>query len=217
LGKTTEELVIASINSGRRDGKPLVEDCLTLDLAWLMRLGPIGDGQAGTGEVRWSVDGVAVGTLHFRLDLRTTGSARLLLRYIIADRNGQPSLVRQVIALTSAPQHLGGRRWWLRCPVTGERARILYLPPGGDRFGSRKAWGLAYRMERLSHFDRPFEAFFRAQRRVGGSQGLAMGLVRPKGMWRRTYHRYLARFETLDLACAKKIAALVEPARRGPA
>lgn len=201
---------MGSTHSGRRNGKPLVEDCLSLDLAWLMRLGPLREGEAGSGDIKWSQDGNAIGTLRFRLDLRTTETSQLILRYTIATPGGERRPMRQAIALIALTQHFGGRRWWMRCPVTGERVRVLYLPPDGERFASREAWGLAYRVERLSHFDRPFEKLFRAQRRLGGSQGLAAGLVRPKGMWQRTYARHHGRFAEFDIACAMELGALIE-------
>lgn len=190
-------------------GKRLVEDCLALDLAWLLRLASIRAGQAGNGEIKWTLDGQALGSLCFRLDLRAAENARLILRYALAAPEGKQTPMRQVIALSALPQHLGGHRWWLRCPVTGERARVLYLPQDGDRFASRKAWGLAYSVERLNRFDRPFEKLFRAQRRLGGRQGLGTGLEKPKGMWQRTFARHAERFEALDLDCAEKIAGLI--------
>lgn len=192
---------MVNIHSGRRAGRPLVEDCLTLDLAWLMRLGPISDGQAGTGEIKWWVDGEPLQSARFRLDFRKAENARLTL---------SSQWISQTIMLTPLQQHLGGRRWWMRCPVNGERVRVLYLPPGGHRFASRKAWGLAYRVERLNRFDRPFEKLFRVQRRLGTTQGLGTGLKRPKGMWQRTFARHAERFEMLDLDCAQKIVALIE-------
>ncbi|MCC7393283.1 MAG: hypothetical protein IT553_00350 [Sphingomonadaceae bacterium] len=87
---------------------------------------------------------------------------------------------------------------------------MLYLPPNGDRFASRKAWNLTYRAERLNRFDRPFEKLFRMQRRIGGKQGLGTGLEKPKGMWQHTFARRAARFAALDLDCAVKIAGLIE-------
>jgi hypothetical protein len=193
-------------------GRRLVEDCLTLDLAWLMRLGPIREGQAGSGEIEWSRDGESVASAQFRLDLRSAESAWLILDYNVAEPNGSTKLFRQIIALTALPQHLGGHRWWMRCPVTGERTRTLHLPPDGDYFASRKAWGLAYHVERLGRFDRLFERLFRVQRRLGNAQGLGMGLERPKGMWRRTFVQHAERFEKFDLDCAKEIVAMVERA-----
>lgn len=202
---------MGSILSGRRNGKPLVENCLTLDLAMIMRLGPIGMGQAGNGELNWSIDGQPLASIRFRLDLRDMGAARLILN-LCPKGNGESGPTRQTIALTATQQHLGGKRWWLRCPVTGKRVRTLHLPPGGDRFASRQAWGLAYRVERLDHFDRPFEKLFRVQRRLGQVQGLGAGLERPKGMWRRTYARHVEGFIAAERACMTGIAALIEKA-----
>ncbi|MCJ2185217.1 hypothetical protein [Novosphingobium beihaiensis] len=203
---------MGSILSGRRDGKPLVEDCLTLDLAWLMRLGPIREGQAGAGEIKWSRGRNSLASAHFRLDLGGMESPHLLLRYSVPLPDGKLKKVVQKIALTSTEQHFGGRRWWMKCPTSGKRARTLHLPTGGNRFASREAWGLAYRVERLSHFDRPFEKLFRAQRKLGGAGGLGAEVERPKGMWRRTYACHHARIERHDLACVDQIAALIEQA-----
>lgn len=189
-------------------GKRLVEDCLALDLAWLMRLAPIREGQSGNGGIKFAVDGKAIDSLRFRLDLREVENARLVLLYFPAGPGSERKPTRQVIELSTILQNFGGRRWWMRCPVTGERIRILYRPLGSNRFASRTAWGLAYRVERLNRFDRPFEKLFRVQRRLGNAQGLAMGLERPKGMWRRTFARHVERFGVLDMDCAEKIAKL---------
>ena len=193
-------------------GKRLMEDCLTLDLAWLMRLAPIREGEAGTGEIKWTVDGDLIGALRFQLDLRTIGTAGLILHYNLAATQSQRKPTRQVIKLTALAQYFGGHRWWMRCPMTGEKVRIVYLSPGADRFAGRKALGLAYRVERLNRFDRPFEKLFRAQQRLGNSQGLGTGLARPKGMWHRNFAVHAKRFEALDFNCAKTIFAMIERA-----
>jgi hypothetical protein len=197
--------------SGRRNGKPLVESCLTVDLAQIMRLAPISDGQSGNGQLSWSIDGQEVAWIRFRLDLRETANARLIVVFF-PQADGERRATRQTIALATTLQHLGGKRWWLRCPMTGKRVRTLHLPPGGDRFASREAWGLAYRVERLDHFDRPFEKLFRVQRRLGQGQGLAAGIERPRGMWRRTYVRHVEQFIAAERACMTGIAALIEKA-----
>lgn len=94
--------------------------------------------------------------------------------------------------------------------MTGKRVRTLHLPPNGRRFASREALGLAYRVERLDHFDRPFEKLFRVQRRLGQPQELGAELDRPKGMRRRTFARHVERMAAAELACANRIAALIE-------
>lgn len=196
--------------SGRRCGGPIVEDCLALDIAWLMRLGPIREGSAGNGEVIWSSNGLRIGAMQFRMDLRQANTARLILNYNLALPDGQRRAICQEIDLASTMPHFGGRRWWMRCPEMGARVRKLYLPPDGDRFASRRASNLGYRVERISHFDRPFEKLFRLQRRLGCPAGLGAPLERPKGMWRRTHACHLDRFARFDLACANEVVALVD-------
>lgn len=195
--------------SGRRSDKPLVEDCLTLDIAWLIGLGPIAAGTAGDGEVAWSIDGTLIASAKFRLDLRMIDAPSLNLTFCISQADGQNREISQKIALTSTAQNFGGSRWWLRCPVTDARVRKLYMPPIADHFASRNAYSLGYRVERLNHFDRPFEKLFRAQRKLGCEQGLALGLTRPKGMWQRTFARRLENFADLDANCGKVIVALI--------
>jgi hypothetical protein len=201
---------MGSTLSGRRNGRPLVEDYHTVDLARIMRLAPIREGQEANGQLHWSIDGQRVASTKFRLDFRNIENRCLILFFHVLQPTGERKAIKQTIALTATQQHFGGKRWWLRCQITGKRVRTLHLPPGGDRFASREAWGLAYLVERLNHFDRPFEKLVRVQRRLGQSQGLIAGIERPKGMWRRTYARHLDRFAAAELACMNGIAALID-------
>ena len=192
--------------AGRSGG--LVEDSLALDLAQLMRLGPVREGQRGLGSLSWSLDGVAVGSAWFRIDLRSAEAARLVIVFALAGVDDRPSrVVRQSFRLGFTVPQFGGRRWWMLCPVTGARVRCLHLAPGGDRFASRKALGLSYRVERLGRLDRPFERLFRAQRRLGGAGGAE--IARPKGMWRRTYRSRLERLAALDADCGAAVLGLM--------
>ena len=192
--------------AGRLSG--LVEDSLTLDLAQLMRFGPVRDGQRGLGSLCWRLDGEAVGSAWFRIDLRSTDAARLVIVFALAGVDGRPPrVVRQSIRLRFTVPQFGGRRWWMLCPVTGARVRCLHLAPGADRFASRKALGLSYRVERLGRFDRPFEKLFRAQRRLGGAGGAEIS--RPKGMWSRTYRSRLERLAALDADCCAAVLGLI--------
>lgn len=184
----------------------LVENCCKLDLAWLMRLGPIRTGRSGRGTIAWTINGCPAGSARFRLDLRDAARARLVIRF---RADGSRDATTQFIALTALPQHFGGVRWWMLCPATGRRARTLLLPPGGERFASREALGLCYHAERLTRFDRPFEKLRRAQRRARCDDGLGAPLRRPKGMWQRTYSGHLARIEQRDLACLDHIARFI--------
>jgi hypothetical protein len=189
------------MNSKKYQNRPLVEDCLKLDLAWLMRLGPVRDGQSGTGQVNWTKEGEPTGSARFRLILTNEETAQLILQFGTA---------KQVIRLTAVKQHFGGWRWWLVCPVTGARARTLYKPQGGVRFASRQAWRLVYSMENLSRSNRPFEQLNRLQKKLGFAVSLDGQVLRPKGMWERSFARHMARLEQRDLDCMKQIIAYIK-------
>ena len=83
--------------------------------------------------------------VNYEADLRTDKHAAIQLRYRLDDRNEST----HVWLRYTEPQY-GGRRWWFMCPLTGDRVAKLYLPPGQNRFASRRAYGLAYRSSRKS-------------------------------------------------------------------
>ncbi len=58
------------------------------------------------------------------------------------------------IQLVTTHQPFGGRRWWFVCPRTGRRAEKLYLPNGAFTSATRQAYGLAYRSQRETKYDR---------------------------------------------------------------
>lgn len=51
----------------------------------------------------------------------------------------------QAFFLTGTPAKVGGYRWRLTCPETGQLVQALYLAPDGDRFQSRQTGDLKYR------------------------------------------------------------------------
>jgi hypothetical protein len=53
----------------------------------------------------------------------------------------ETSRLKQHITLVSRPRHFGGRQWFFVCPATGRRATVLLMPPGANRFCSRRSWG----------------------------------------------------------------------------
>jgi len=198
-------------------GKGLVEDCLTVDLAQLMRLGPMRDELSGDGFLERRQGGEAIGSVRFRLDLREAHAARIVLTYSVVVDEKQRSVSQRIRLAFTVPQ-FGGRRWWMLCPVTGERVRCLHLPPGNDRFASRKAWGLSYRVERLGRSDRQFERLFRMQRKLDGGTGWGVEPLRRKGMWQRTYAHHLGRLAALDADCGVALLRLMGvpyPASKG--
>ncbi len=195
--------------SGRHGGRPTVEDGLTVDLGLLLRRGWAKDGVLGAGSLSWSSNGEPFATIGHRYDLTNTDNAHLTLTYTRTPRHGSPEKVEQRICLTYTLPNYGGRRWWMLCPYSGRRVGKLHLPPGGDRFASRRAWRLPYRSQRSAHRDRPFDRLFRLQRKLGSLEGWEAGLRQPKGMWNRTFERHWRRYEELDGQCAIEVMRMI--------
>src|SRR4051812_29176474 len=75
----------------------------------------------------------------------------------------------QTIGLTTAPRHFGGWQWYFLCPMTGDRALVLWMPVGQEIFASQKYWtgrGMAYRSQFLSPSDRAEQGIERIEQRL---------------------------------------------------
>ena len=162
-----------------------------------------------SGSLYWTCGTEPAGSIGYQAQMVDLDNAWLELNYTRGTGDSRET-VRQRVALKYTQPHYGGRRWWMICPYRHSRAGMLYMPNGGDRFASRKAWRLGYNIQRVAHSQRPFEALFRLQRRLGGPLGWDMGLApRPKGMWHRTYESRWAEYERLDQMCAVEMGRLM--------
>jgi hypothetical protein len=189
-------------NSGRSGGRPTADLSLRVDIAWMIRTGRAKLGSFLSGSLSWSYgkDNPA-GSVSYKADMVDCYNSKLILNYTRGSGDDKES-VEQIVRLTFTEPHYGGKRWWMVCPFRGIRVGKLYLPGGGDRFASRKAWRLGYKSQRIAHRDRPFEKLFRLQKKLGADQGWEAGLPRPKGMWHRTYDKHFDRYLELDEQCA---------------
>jgi hypothetical protein len=178
-----------------------------IDLAWMIRTGRAKPGQWISGSLGWSCGGEPAGRISYSANMEDPYASELKLSFCRGSGSDRES-VEQRIRLVFTEPNYGGRRWWMVCPYKGIRVGKLYLPNGGDRFASRKAWRLAYQSQRVAHRDRPFEKLFRLQRKLGCEQGWDSYIRRPKGMWNRTFERHLERYEELDGECGAEMAML---------
>jgi hypothetical protein len=137
--------------SGRQGGSPTVENGLTLDLNRLIRQRDILPGRHISGSLMWSDarSGEKVASIDFEAALTSQEHAWARLRYI---DDGQPMDYR--VQIEASPCHYGGMRWWWVCPISGQRAAKLYLPPGATVFAARRTYRLAYRSQRDAKIDR---------------------------------------------------------------
>lgn len=187
---------MGGFGSGRSGGRPIVEHGLTLDFDWLRRKGQ------RSGSLHWSCNGEETGSIGYRLDL---DGELLTLNYLAGEEREQ---VEQRIRLTFTEPPFGGRRWWMLCPVTGERCLRLHSGWGYHRFASRKALGLAYASQSEDRMDRALRRGRKALARLGGSGDLDEAHYLPKPKWMRwaTYDRERAKAKAADRAWAQAIA-----------
>ena len=80
----------------------------------------------------------------------------------------------------------GCARAWFRCPGCGRRCAILYLRTG--YFACRRCQALVYPSQRERFSWRAFRRRDRIIERLGGNGGL-IPVVKPAGMWWRTFDR----------------------------
>lgn len=198
--------------SGRHSGRPTADMSKRIDISWMIRTGRAKPGQHMSGVLSWNIGGEPAGSISYVADMTDSYASELRLAYVRGEGAERES-VTQNIRLTFTEPNYGGRRWWMVCPYRGNRVGKLYLPNGGDRFAGLRAWRLGYNSQRVASRDRPFEKLFRLQRKLGSEQGWEANLVRPKGMWRRTFERHLLRYEQLDAECSIGMLGLLSRLR----
>lgn len=195
--------------SGRQHGKPLADSAKRIDLAWMLRQGLAQPGSVRTGRLSWTCNDRPAGNISSICDMADADNAVLELRFTASTCEADKRDYVQRVPLSYTVPHFGGRRWWMHCPISGERVGKLYCPNGYATFASRKARGIAYQSQRSAPRDKPFEALFRLQKRLGCREGWESPIRRPKGMWRRTYARHEERYWQLDRECGIAMAGVM--------
>ena len=199
---------MGGFGSGNHGGRPTADMSKKIDLAWMIRTKRAVPGQWISGTLSWNYGGEPAGSISYSANMEDAEKSELRLTFA-RGTGEQREEVKQLVRLVYTHPNFGGRRWWLVCPYSHTRVAKLYLPNGGDRFAGRKAWRLAYNSQRHAKRDRPFEKLFRMQRKLGCEQGFDSYIRRPKGMWQRTFDRYLEWYDELDEQCAAEMAMMV--------
>ena len=103
--------------------------------------------------------------------------------------------ITYTIPLSRTHPYLGGERWWFICPQRHRRAAKLYLPPGGQCFLSREAYGLVHDTRQMSTRDRQSRRIVRIAARLGSPNHDFMDPpAKPPRMRRHTYDRLVERW-----------------------
>jgi hypothetical protein len=159
-----------------------------LDLAKLI---PSGAGKPGTHiNAVWTYTSGEAVRIEIRLD-QADGSLSLWFE----GRN-------QFFWLCPRDRHFGGQQWYVICPKTSKRVRVLYKPGGAPGFASRHAWGrrAAYASQFLDPIGRAWRTKTKVKARVlGDADPDEWDLPpRPKHMRRRTYQRWEAKYDAAE-------------------
>jgi hypothetical protein len=119
----------------------------------------------------------------------------------------------QRLELVAQPRHFGGQQWYFKCPVTGRKCSVVWLPPGADRFCSRQAWGkqVAYSTQFESPFDRALTAREKVKSRLIGDLDPREWDLPPKPKWMRwrTYRRLAENYRLKENEALSDIAKSV--------
>jgi hypothetical protein len=190
---------------------PIAEHCAQVDICLMIRKGWAAPSGWKSGALSWSCRGERVAAVSYSCDMTDPHNSWLKLSFRASNgASGGRTKQAQCIELSYTVPKYGGKKWWMHCPVDGSRIGKLYLPPRGDIFASRKAWRVRYRSQSATSDDRPFEALFRLQSRLGCIEGYEMPIRRPKGMHHRTFARLEQLYWQLDEQCGRGMDRMLE-------
>ena len=121
---------------------------------------------------------------------RTTGIMSL------AHRGAHGRTFEQHLELTSLERHFGGRSWFFVCPLTGKRARKLYLWPEHGQFCHRLASSVpaTYASQRVGGIQRVFLSIWAVRRKLEAKGGLLSSFEKPDWMPQRQFIAYSWRY-----------------------
>lgn len=204
--------------SGRSGGRPTVESGLTLDLYRLIRQGLVKPGCHCSGPIVWTRVGTGerVASIGYQAEMGVDQGYVRLCYTTTSTWGGEKRDSDYSIVLATTPQPFGGRRWWFRCPKSGDLVSKLYLPNGAYTFASRKAYRLGYRSQRESPRDRSSSRAFALRGKIGGEGGIGDYIAKPKGMHQRTFERAMERIDRAGEIVEAHMGLLLDRLRRSP-
>lgn len=185
---------MGGLGSGRHGGAPVIEDGLVLSISALRRDGFLRRGWA-SGSLIWSTTHSKRRVADIGFERRIGEEEGTLRVFYTSTIAGETTRSDYTIDMLATAQPLGGRRWWLICPLTGARCAKLYMPSGSTKFAARTAYRrLAYRSQRAAPFDRACERAWDLRHKLGDRHGaLGDSIEKPRWMRWRTFETKLAR------------------------
>ena len=141
--------------------KSIVEDCRSVNVAFLKKHGYFSGDAYRSGTIRWSnSQGEETGSIGIAVSL-AEGERYAQFTYTITDRySGEKTPCDYHVRLTTTPCNLGGVRYWFVCPLSSNgvscdrRVGTLYCPPGAKYYGCRHCYDLSYDSRNEPHWAR---------------------------------------------------------------
>ena len=150
------------IGSGHyRPRRYRVEECLTLSLPELRRLGVLAPNERRSATLTVSRGDLVIG--HIRVIVHAMDDAPSWVRLTVTLMG---ETIEQELRLEAVPQPYGGHSWYALCPMTGRRCKTLLLAPGYSFFASRRGLGAAYTSQVEDAYGRAHRRAQKAQERL---------------------------------------------------
>lgn|SRR5262245_24565470 len=129
---------------GRWPTKRRVEECESIDTAYLRLQGWLRPGAVTAGTLSWASNWGKGSTIGCTADLSTPQDPVVRVSYTLSGE-----LIAYRIALTTTRPQYGGMRWWFLCPLVVRgvpcRRRVRKVYRVGKYFGCRHCHDLTYR------------------------------------------------------------------------
>jgi hypothetical protein len=202
--------MMGGFGSGRPSGsgREKVEHARLIDVNRLHRVGCLRAGWMGGWQ--WTRDGEKVASINLRAD-----EDRLHLTYRARVGGGEWEDVAETVRIVRVACRFGGSRPYFICPgvvngvACGRRVAKLHGP--GRYFLCQRCYRLAHASQSEGAWDRMLRRAGKIRQRLGGDPGMAAPFPpKPKGMWRRTYHRLRGRAFEYEIRADEAFARQAE-------
>jgi hypothetical protein len=184
---------MGGFGSGRHGGRSTAEATASYVLTTrVLTQARLRVGQVGRGTLRYGEEEFP---LEIAIDLSDSKNPFLELTHETRDyREGDRVELYRVRLAWTMPTY-GGRRWWFECPITRRVVAKLYLPNGGHRFWSRRAYRLGYACQRETRHDRLLRKARKLSYALGGDGDPEVPPSKPKWMRWKTYDRKIGAWQ----------------------
>lgn len=164
-------------SSNKNSRKPLVSNCIKIDVMAFHRAGAFIDG--------------TIGTISFEKSVFKDCSFMMVGKRLIIENPNNTSKVNTImVSIKYHKCRFGGHRPYFICPNNHCGKRYTFLYSNGRHYQCRKCLNLAYPSQNETATERGYRKARNIRLALGGSVSLFDPFpIKPKGMWRSTYEQ----------------------------